>query len=230
MRDSTTQPCNRSEDLIAFLYHEMNDSESRSFEAHLRDCVGCNRELASFGEIRESIVSWRDESLAAAWSQNGAAIPVVQSRPSALAALREFFNLSPVWMKGAAAFASLLFCVCAVLAVAYMRTPKTTIVKIPDGKVFSQAELTAAVEKKAQEVRNEFLSQTQTPPVTVKTPTRVVDRVVQQPNSGFAAKARDLRKPLSRQERMELAVDLGLLSSREDDDIDLITDKITPMP
>src|SRR4029078_13446064 len=61
---------------------------------------------ASFGVVRESIVTWRDEALAVFVST-----PVTTTtRKSALAALRQFFDLSPLWLKGATAFALLVFC------------------------------------------------------------------------------------------------------------------------
>src|SRR5712691_1431855 len=120
MRDIKDQVCDRADDLVAFLYGELGEKDAREFERHLHECARCETEFAAFGQIRKSIVSWRDESLGAAWltgavtdhSLAPATIPVsVQTRPSALAAIRAFFNLSPMWMKGAAAFASLLFCV-----------------------------------------------------------------------------------------------------------------------
>ena len=33
---------------MAFLYHEMDASETREFESHLRDCLNCRDEAASF--------------------------------------------------------------------------------------------------------------------------------------------------------------------------------------
>src|SRR6266550_9579741 len=129
MKDMKEQVCDRAEDLIAFLYHELSEKDARNFGQHLHDCVRCKNEFAAFGEIRQSIVSWRDESLGAAWSaaavnDRGFAATATKPAPSALATIRQFFSLSPMWMKGAAAFASLLFCVCAVLAVAYLRNRK----------------------------------------------------------------------------------------------------------
>src|SRR5258708_7972826 len=105
--------CGRENDLIAFLYGELNDVESQTFERHLHDCHACSTELTAFGLIRESVVNWRNESL------GGGLTRVAQEKPSALRALREFFNLSPLWMKGAVAFASVLFCLLAGLPIAH---------------------------------------------------------------------------------------------------------------
>src|SRR6185436_14512991 len=111
--------CGRKEDLISFLYDEMNDGERAKFVKHTESCAECRAEVSSFSAIRNDVISWRDATL-------GATTPLViqpaidrvaSSQRSAMAALREFFNLSPLWMKGAVAFASLLFCVLVVLVV-----------------------------------------------------------------------------------------------------------------
>jgi Putative zinc-finger len=238
MKDLNNQQCNRSEDLIAFLYNEISESEARSFERHLHECASCKRELASFGNIRESIGSWREASLAAAWSpaaenESRALLPVVQSRHSAWQAIREFFNLSPLWLKGAAAFASLLFCVCAALAIAYLRTPTTNLTGQSDDKRYTQAELNqqiaAAEQKKEKQLRDEFQTKLLPTPGGSED-IKPTPRVVQPHLSGYAVNTQNLRKPLTRQERNEIAADLGLLTSRDDDDIDLITDRITQTP
>ena len=52
--------------------------------------------------VRESITAWRDEALSGFVSQP---VATKAKRKSALAALRQFFDLSPLWLKGATAFA-----------------------------------------------------------------------------------------------------------------------------
>jgi hypothetical protein len=236
MRDLNNEQCNHSEDLVAFLYHELNESEARSFERHLRECASCERELSSFGEIRESIVSWRDTSLAAAWSRTAenesrVMIPAVAARASAFAAIREFFNLSPLWLKGAAAFASLLFCVCAALAIAYMKTPKTVVLMNNTDKLYTQEDLNKQVadaeKRKEAEIRSVLQVRDSGPSVdtAIYKPVRNVVHA-----GSYAGNTQNLRKPLTQQERRELAADLGLLSSRDDDDIEFITDTITQTP
>ncbi len=109
MNESQNSPgCERASDLIAFLYGEADEHESRDFQLHLRHCSSCREEVASFGVVRESITAWRDEALAGFVST-----PVVTQpqTKSALAALRQFFDLSPLWLKGATAFAAATFCV-----------------------------------------------------------------------------------------------------------------------
>ena len=89
--------CERASDLIAFLYDEANDSERRDFELHLKECGDCREEVASFGLVRQSITTWRDEALSGFVSTPLAA---TTKKKSAIAALREFFDLSPLWLKG----------------------------------------------------------------------------------------------------------------------------------
>jgi len=64
MNNRTDSPdCERSSDLMAFVYNELDASERREFESHLQQCNDCRREAASFGVVRESILAWREEVL-----------------------------------------------------------------------------------------------------------------------------------------------------------------------
>src|SRR6476619_5705513 len=99
--------CERGSDLIAFIYNEADEHDAQDFEVHLRECSSCREEAASFGVVRESIVTWRDEALAGFVSTP---VTATTRKKSALAALRQFFDLSPMWLKGATAFALLVFC------------------------------------------------------------------------------------------------------------------------
>src|SRR5215216_764930 len=105
--------CERASDLIAFLYGEADEGETRDFQLHLQQCSSCREEVASFGIVRESITAWRDEALAGFVATPVATQPQTKS---AVAALRQFFDLSPLWLKGATAFAAMTFCVLAGLA------------------------------------------------------------------------------------------------------------------
>ena len=55
--------CGRENDLIGFLYGELNEVEAIAFQRHLNACATCSAELLDFGEVRESVVAWRNESL-----------------------------------------------------------------------------------------------------------------------------------------------------------------------
>jgi hypothetical protein len=158
----------------------------------------------------------------------------VRHRPSALAAIREFFSLSPVWMKGAAAFASLLFCVCAVMAIVYLKDRNSLTVKSPGEKTYSRQELDTevarAVQIKADEFKNQQAKEKTNDVAEVSHPTKAGNRSVHLQQAGYVMTSQGLRKPWTRKERRELAADLGLLVSRDDDDLDLDTDRIIQEP
>jgi anti-sigma factor RsiW len=216
MDDKNNSPdCERAADLIAFLYNETDERETRDFENHLRQCNTCREEVVAFRDVRESVVAWRDEALA-----GFVATPLAakQKRKSAMAALRQFFDLSPLWLKGATAFAVLAFCVLAVLVFK---------LQIKREVVVSSTANPAAVYTKQDVDRmvKEALAQVQ-PPAPVAEP--VVTAGVQKPEKSKAAASGQMannRRPLSRAEREQLAADLRLLSTR-DDDLDLLGDRI----
>lgn len=120
----TPLSCARADDLIAYLYGEANQAEAKDFEAHAQHCDSCRMELAAFGQVRGSIREWRqlifnspalaDPSVAL--SRIDGATPSRQR--SALAAIREFFTLSPMWMRAATAAVSVCVCALVVMAIA----------------------------------------------------------------------------------------------------------------
>jgi anti-sigma factor RsiW len=240
MKELNNQVCERAEDLIAFLYGELDAAGGRKFERHLLECARCETELSSFGEIRQSIVSWRDESLGRAWSDaavnNSKPLTVTAiTKPSALAAIRGFFTLSPLWMKGATAFASLLFCLCAVLTITYLRNRPAGVVQVPDNKIYTQQELEARLAQEKQKLiesqqKRQPESENQTAAVPPAPPRRTDSQVMPGAKTGYASNTRGSRKPLTRQERQELAADLGLSAAYDDDDLDLGGDRINQAP
>jgi hypothetical protein len=236
MKDEVGAPgCERESDLIAFLYDELDPGERAAFRGHMQDCRSCNLEFAEFSNIRESVVAWRNEALVGVTSPAIQASPVVRvdrRRPAALTALREFFNLSPQWMKGAVVFASLLFCLFAVLAAARLReTPPAPVANDPNLK-YSEQQLNAVVAQRVQaelqRIKNssapEALSK-----IVVKGPAdrvfseRRVNRINQVASTGSRVKA---QRPLSKVERQQLAADLRLIASPTEGDLDLLGDRI----
>jgi anti-sigma factor RsiW len=135
-------PCARTADLIAYLYKEATPDQARDFENHMQRCASCNAEMAAFGDVREAIGEWRQQALGAfsstAFEANAPAAlasarETSTQRRSALTALREFFTLSPVWMRAATAAVALVFCTLAVIAVAHFaEQPKVVVVERPN--------------------------------------------------------------------------------------------------
>src|SRR4030095_12822362 len=99
MKEFNAPGCGRENDLISFLYGELSAEESQTFNQHVRSCHSCKTELASFQDVREAVVAWRNESLGVVPMPVATRSVGEQRTPSALAAFREFFNLSPLWLK-----------------------------------------------------------------------------------------------------------------------------------
>jgi hypothetical protein len=126
--------CGRAEELVAYLYGESAPAESAEFRRHLAACDACGEELAAFGGVREDLGAWREEVMRSIPALNVAervapaayvagadahASGDARGRArSASAALREFFSLSPLWLRVGTAAAALAFCALAALTVA----------------------------------------------------------------------------------------------------------------
>src|SRR5882762_10215064 len=169
MRDMNERPvCHRAEDLVTYLYGEASEADALDFRNHLRQCDSCRSEFTVFNQVHESIETWRNEALGASF--NPAAIPAtvaIDATPvirherelSALAALREFFTVSPLWLRGATAFAALLLCVLGVMMVARLSRRPADIVQTGNHeRVYTGQEVedavNKAVEKTVAELRN----------------------------------------------------------------------------
>ena len=202
MNDKTI--CERAVDVVSYLYGETDERETRDVELHLRDCRSCQAEAASFGQVRESIVAWRDEVLTGF-------IPstvTLHDKRSALGAFRQFFNLSPLWLKAATAFAAVVFC---VLAISLLKKEKVAPVQASGSYTQQQVD---------QLIKEALAKQQIQPRVEEKTPEPIV--AVNPPvQKKQAVKG---RRPLSRAERDQLAADLRLLPN--DDELNLLGDRI----
>ena len=202
--------CERSSDLMAFLYNEMDASETREFESHLQQCANCRAEAASFGHVRESIVAWRDEVLTGF-------VPATATPPrrSAVAAFRQFFDFSPLWLKGAAAFAVITFCVLAGLLYVNLRREKPALSNTAGN--YTQQDVDRLIkEALAKQQKTESPQNVPETVAKVNRPSR--------PQRADTKRTAKNRRPLSRAEREQLAADLRLLPF--DDDLELLGDRI----
>ena len=217
MKEINNSPtCERASDLIAFLYDEASESEARDFKLHLQECSSCRDELASFGRVRESITAWRDEALSGFVS---APLPPKATSKSALAALRQFFDLSPLWLKAVTGFAVLTFCALAVLAFVRLQ-PKQQVVTVNDPHAIYSQEDVGRIVDEALAKQTLKAPETPTPQVSTIVKTSKPKRVAA---STQIAKS---KRPLSRAERDQLAADLRLLSNQDDARLNLIADRI----
>jgi anti-sigma factor RsiW len=122
--------CERAEELVTYLYGEARPEDEKAFRQHLNACAVCREELAAFGAVREAVGEWRAQALSTVPSLNiGEELsPAINShsrraperKRSAVAALREFFTLSPLWLQAGAAAAVLV--VCGLAALTFART------------------------------------------------------------------------------------------------------------
>ena len=229
--------CDRENDLITFLYGECDETEARNFEQHLRTCSVCESDLAGFRHVRKSMTAWRSEVLGATETIKSSPITTEAHgtrQRSAMAAIREFLNLSPLWLKGAVAFASILFCLFAALTIFNMRKPSVASI---DNKVYTEEELNKRVNEAVTDARQQFkderMAQEQS---ELQTDQSVEpqdgpgssDPVMGAPQKGQAQaiKQRSQTRPLSRIERQQLAADLRLISSSDEPSLDLLGDRI----
>src|SRR6267143_1361699 len=118
--------CHRAEDLVTYLYGEANEVEARDFTEHLQQCDTCGSEFGVFRQVHDSILLWRNEALGSSFSPAAVSIESTvdstqfvqhERKLTALAALREFFSVSPLWLRAATGFAALLLCVLGALAI-----------------------------------------------------------------------------------------------------------------
>jgi hypothetical protein len=223
MKSITINPtCGRENDLISFLYGEAGESEAPDFEKHLQHCKVCKSEIASFGQLRESIGAWKQEALNGFASAQRPQFEYSRKR-SALVALREFFDLSPLWLKGGVAFAAILFCFFAVLALGKLRTPAPPLTAGTGDAVYSKQDVERMLKEalEHQTVLQPGAQQTQTLVNPQKIPRNPSKRV-----RGASMQFAGSRRPLSRSEREQLAADLRLITPGDEEDFDLFGDRI----
>lgn len=234
MHEAKQRPtCHRAEDLVTYLYGEANEVDARDFTNHLRTCDSCRSEYAVFNQLHDSIVTWRNDALGTAFNPRAVAVDSTiesnqfvrhERKLSALAAIKEFFNVSPLWLRAATSFAALLLLVFAVtLFIRWSPKPVETAQKAGEQRMYTDQEVKAEVKKAVEKTRAETLQQNTaqesiaTPPVASKQQQPRPNRIQLAVN----APTRAVRHSLSRQEREQLAADLRLTGPTEEDEFQL---------
>ncbi len=87
--------CDRKEQLIGFLYAELDPSERQAFQQHLVSCAECRAELADLRSTRGQIAAWTPP-------EPDLGFQIVRGAPPAPAPVRTF-RISPAWGLAAAA-------------------------------------------------------------------------------------------------------------------------------
>jgi len=235
MKEVNAPSCARENDLVAFLYGELSDLERESFETHLHACRSCQVQTSELRLIRESVSAWRIESLGrVSVSAPETSSLIHESKGSAVAALRAFFDLSPLWLKGAIGFAAILFCVLTVFTAARLRnTPEAVTFKNTTNQGYSQEQLNALVDQRVQQelARLKVAEESSAAPqASVAEKNRGVQpqsrSPLKQANQIAASAQSGKARPLSKAEREQLAADLRLVSARSERGFDLVEDEI----
>jgi len=225
MRETLERPvCHRAEDLVSYLYSEASAADANDFRDHLQQCDACRGEFSVFNQVHNSIQVWRNEALGA--SLNPATTPVIASTPfirperrlSAIAALRQFFSVSPLWLRGATAFAALLLFVLSIAMVTRISRKPAEVATKPGEQTYTQQQVQNEIAKAVERTRVE-LTNKQNESSSIATsknePRQPVKRTQVATNQSRDAQPRRL----NRQEREQLAADLRLTSSEEEDSL-----------
>lgn len=230
MRTMNERPvCHRAEDLVTYLYGEANAADAQDFAAHMQQCDACRAEFAVFNQVHDSIVLWRNEALGMAFvpAPQTASIPTEaafdsgrlvqhERKLSALAALREFFNVSPLWLRGATAFAALLLCALGVFAVLRLTQKPAEVAKAGGNeRVYTPQQFDAAVNERVNQKVADMNSKPAPVAAANKQRSHDTSNRIQ-----LASNPSQLRAPaakgLSRKERWQLAADLQLIPGRDE--------------
>jgi hypothetical protein len=239
---ANNQSCARNDDLIAYLYDEASEIETKDFERHAQHCVSCRAELADFRQVREAVGDWRTKSFGAfaapaietnARLASGPISVAPARRRSALAALREFFTLAPVWMRAATAFAMLAFCALAVIAFQHVyEQPKFVsvaqpTVARPTQKLYTPEQVREIVannlKREHEATRESQPAKNQTVALaTEQARPRVKRNNTVAPQNGPVQTPQVAKLKLSQQEQQEIVY--GLAANKEDEDLPRLSD------
>jgi hypothetical protein len=231
------QTCARAGDLVSYLYGEATEREAQDFKGHLHICHSCRAELEAFGDVRESISLWREQALSqtASLASELNLAPVqhikeVQPQRSTFDAIREFFTLSPMWMRGATAFATLLLAALLVITLMnFFERKETPLVKKDapaapvkqDEKANNTAPLIVKEEAPKQLATNNT-------PREMKRQKNSVNKI--RVNGNVLARKQQNRQPkapvLSPEERTQLS-NLLIAENENEDDVPRLSDLLT---
>ena len=221
--------CERGTDLIALLYGELDDESARDLNSHLLSCQECTAELSAFKEIRSSVGAWRQATVGATApvslaSSNVDAQASGSRQPSAIAAVRKFWELSPLWMRGSLAFAAVLLCIVSVIAVSHL-FEKDTPINLATEKRYSEKELQVKIEEALKAGLSAQAVPESSPSSAIKNDSATSKKKsVNRSADRLATGTRVRRGPLTRAEREQLAADLRLTMSADDSELDLLDD------
>ena len=83
--------CEQQENLVAYLYDEVDANERKSIEKHLSSCDTCREELRAFRDVRQDLLAWDVPAHESVW------------KPFVTARTQPVWRQMPVWAMAAAA-------------------------------------------------------------------------------------------------------------------------------
>jgi hypothetical protein len=124
--------CGFGEQLVSYLYNEINGAEKFNFESHLQNCATCADEFAAFSGVHYSINDWKLKEFSmletpfievpSKISRFVETPELSENKSSWLSGLRRLFSLSPrAWSLATASFAVLAVCVGIILLANYKK-------------------------------------------------------------------------------------------------------------
>jgi anti-sigma factor RsiW len=220
--------CHRAEDLVTYLYGEASEADALDFGNHLQQCDACRSEFAVFNQVHDSILTWRNEALGVAFDPRAIAIDsAVESsqfvrherKLSALAALREFFTVSPLWLRSATAFATLLlFVLGAMMIVRFTQKPAEISKTGKAEEMYTRQQVQVEVNRAIEKTKADLAQQNAPAPIIATGQKHAPNR----PQLAANQQSRPGRsRGLSRQEREQLAADLRLTNPADEEELQL---------
>ena len=220
--------CHRAEDLVTYLYGEASAVDGKDFAGHLQQCDACRSEFGVFQQVHDSILLWRNEALGSAFSPAAVSVESTvdstqfvrhERKLTALAALGEFFSVSPLWLRAATGFAALLLCVLGVLTISRSWNQPVEIAKKDTEAKYNQQQFDAAVQKRVDEQIGQLKNRQTAPKVNdASTTNRPTDNRNRYQLAANRIQSKTPRpRGLNRQEREQLAADLRLIPRDEDE-------------
>lgn len=220
--------CHRADDLVTYLYGEASEVDAKDFAGHLQKCDACRSEFGVFQQVHDSILVWRNEALGQSFSPAAVSVESTvaasqfiqpERKLTAFAAVREFFKVSPLWLRAATGFAALLLCVLVGLTLLRSWHQPVRVASNGQETKYNQQQFEQEVQKRVNEQVARLSNQEQTPK------TLATSTIDQGPaNASRTELAADRVHPktprirgLSRQERVQLAADLRLIPRDEDE-------------
>lgn len=83
--------CEQREQLVAYLYDEVDANERKSIEKHLSSCETCREELRAFRDVRQDLLAWDVPAHESVW------------KPFVTARTQPVWRQVPAWAMAAAA-------------------------------------------------------------------------------------------------------------------------------